>query len=232
MQTLQPNWPAPSCIKAHTTLRHSWGQRTSPDQEPGNRDALSSLLNLPNDPIWLTQKHTACAVEATPDNKNLIADASFTMQTQRICVVLTADCLPLLLCNKEGTHVAAIHAGWRGLANGVIETTVQALQQNPDDLLVWLGPAIGPRQFEVGADVYTAFTEKHAESKAAFIPHTKDKWLADLYALARHRLHLQGISHIYGGDFCTYTQADLFYSYRRDKGATGRMASLIWIADN
>jgi YfiH family protein len=128
--------------------------------------------------------------------------------------------------------VAAIHAGWRGLSGGIIETTVQALAQKPEDLLVWLGPAIGPQKFEVGQDVYDAFTLQQPESAEGFTPYKEGKWLADLYELARIRLKRLGIAHIYGGDFCTYTQDDLFFSYRRDKGKTGRMASLIWIDNN
>lgn len=224
MKFIQPEWPAPSPIKAYTTLRNGWGGR-----QPQHEIDLENLFQLPNEPIWLTQTHSTITIEAIPENKEKIADASFAKQPNCVCVVLTADCLPLLICNKQGSHVAAIHAGWRGLSNGIIEATLSALNQPMDNLLVWLGPAIGPQKFEVGKDVYDAFVMKHPESESAFTPHTEGKWLANLYELAKIRLKQQGISQIYGGDFCTYTQDDLFFSYRRDKGKTGRMASLIWI---
>lgn len=219
MTFIQPNWPAPPQIRAYTTLR------TATPHPVGD-------LPLPSDPIWLDQHtHSATVVEATQENKKAIADASFTTQTNQVCAVLTADCLPILICNQQGTHIAAIHAGWRGLANDIIENTLIALKQPPQDLLVWLGPAIGAQKFEVGKDVYDAFVSKHPESIHAFKPHTDDKWLADLYQLAKIRLHKQRINAIYGGEYCTYTQADLFYSYRRDKAHSGRLASLIWIGD-
>jgi polyphenol oxidase len=229
MKTLKPDWPAPPHIKAYTTLRDLWTEKEEGELDsnrPNNK--LKTWLDLPSDPIWITQKHTAIAVQATPENKDKIADASFTAQPNNVCAVLTADCLPILICNQQGTHVAAIHAGWRGLANGIIEATLEGIQQPADDLLVWLGPAIGPKKFEVGQDVFDAFISKHSESHLAFTPLREGKWLADLYALAKIRLGLQGITHIYGGTFCTYTQDNLFFSYRRDKGKTGRMVSLIW----
>lgn len=228
MNILKPQWKAPAHVKAYTTLRDLWTHLDTGDQET-KRPPLKTLLQLPQDPIWLNQKHTTIAVEAVPENKEKIADASFTSQPNRICVILTADCLPILICHQDGTQVAAIHAGWRGLANGIIETTLSSMRQPTANLMVWLGPAIGPQKFEVGEDVFDAFTSQQADSQKAFVPHTPGKWLADLYALARMRLQAQGITHIYGGDFCTYTQNELFFSYRRDKGLTGRMASLIWI---
>lgn len=223
MQYLQPNWPAPKHIKAYTTLRDGWQGRSD-----GN-SPLKSLLDLPADPIWITQIHSSIVIEATSENTEQTGDASFTSQAKQVCVVLTADCLPILISNKRGTKVAAIHAGWRGLAAGIIENTVQALSEINDDLLVWLGPAIGPKKFEVGKDVFDAFTSKHLESAAAFLPSSENKWLANLYELARIRLKFLGISAIYGGEYCTHTQDELFFSYRRDQGKTGRMASLIWI---
>jgi polyphenol oxidase len=244
MNYIRPEWPAPTNIKAYTTLRNGWGGRKSHhDINQGNYSGsnaqyvdeskcLQSLLKLPGEPIWLTQKHSTIVIEATPENKEKLADASFTQKVNRVCVVLTADCLPILLCNKEGSQVAAIHAGWRGLAAGIIENTLQNFQSKPEDLLVWLGPAIGPEKFEVGKDVYDAVTQKNAESATAFSPYKEEKWLADLYSLARIRLKFCHILQIYGGNFCTFTQEDLFFSYRRDEGKTGRMASLIWIEKN
>ncbi len=225
MKFIQPNWPAPKQIKAYTTVRDGWGG-------PKESHPLQQLLHLPEEPIWLTQTHSIHVIEATPENREKTADASFTNNKHRVCVVLTADCLPILICNKQATHVAAIHAGWRGLSQGIIEATFDVLKLAADDLLVWLGPAIGPQKFEVGHDVFDAFTRQHPESASAFIAYKEGKWLANLYALASLRLRGLGISQIYGGHYCTYTQNDLFFSYRRDQKNTGRMASLIWIGDN
>lgn len=241
MKYLRPDWPAPKQIKAYTTVRSGWGGRQAHhDENSGNytknsqnyvseSQRLISLLQLPDEPIWLHQRHTTTVVEALPENREKNADAAFSTTPRQVCVVLTADCLPILICNQQGTHVAAIHAGWRGLAGGIIESTINALRQPGDELMAWLGPAIGPNKFEVGKDVFDAFTSNHAESETAFTPHTEGKWLANLYELAKIRLRLTGVSQISGGDYCTYTQDDLFFSYRRDKGKTGRIASLIWI---
>lgn len=234
MKFLKPNWPAPRTIKSFVTLRNAWGEI---DQGHYSKDRahyleehkkLQTLLNLPSEPIWIKHAHSNIVIEALPENRGEIADASFSRTSCHICVVTTADCLPILICDKTGEHVAAIHAGWRGLANNIIEATLKVLSLPPDELLIWLGPAIGPQQFEVGRDVFNAFTQKHPQSEMAFTPCKKDKWYADIYTLAKIRLHLQGVTHIYGGEYCTYSQTDLFFSYRRDKGL-GRMASLIWI---
>lgn len=222
MKYLQPDWPAPKHIKAYSTLRNTWTARNS--GEP-----LKKILNLPAEPIWLKQEHTNIVVEALPENTDKIADASWSKTPNKVCIALTADCLPVLICNIQGSKVAAIHAGWRGLAAGVIEETVKAMNEPCENLLIWLGPAIGPQKFEVGKDVYDAFTQKHAESKNAFLHCTEGKWLANLYELAKIRLALLGVSQVYGGDYCTHTQEDLFFSFRRDKGKKGNMASLIWI---
>jgi YfiH family protein len=245
MDYLQPNWSAPNFIKAYTTVRSAWGERKPHHEENAGTysnsnkeyveesEKLENLLHLPEKPIWITQQHTAIAIEARPENREKIADASFTSTAKRVCVVLTADCLPVLITNQQGSQVAAVHAGWRGLAAGIVEETISRFTQNQgdkhEDILVWLGPAIGPQKFEVGKDVYDAFTHKHPESTLAFTPHSHGKWLANLYELAKIRLRLMGINQIYGGDYCTFSQEDLFFSYRRSKGKTGRMASLIWI---
>lgn len=233
MNYIQADWPAPANIKAFTTTRmgcplsYPYDANQLKGSEESSR--LRALLNAPTEPVWLKQTHTNLVVEACESNIGTIADASFSHHPKQICTVFTADCLPLLICNKSGTHVAAIHAGWRGLANGIIENTIQALHQPGDSLLVWLGPAIGPAKFEVGRDVYDAFVDQQAEARTAFLPQKNDKWMANLYTLASMRLAKLGITSIYGGNYCTFTQDDLFYSYRRDKGQTGRMASLIWI---
>lgn len=228
---LTPDWPAPANIKAYTTTRHGWGEPGSRVWMPEAINKLVEVLQLPDLPVWLKQYHGTAVVEALPALRGTDADASFSRAANQVCMVETADCLPLLICNRQGSYVAAIHAGWRGLANGIIEATLQAAALPTDDLLVWLGPAIGPGKFEVGRDVYDAFVRKHAEAHGAFTPKNDEKWLASLYDLARLRLQLLDVSAVYGGEHCTYTQQDLFYSARRDGGAasTGRMASAIWI---
>jgi YfiH family protein len=227
---ITPNWPAPASVKACTTTRTLWGSPDPGSNDPTERARLQSLLALPADPIWLKQIHSTIAVPAEQNQLNTEADASYTDQTGRVCLVLTADCLPILVCNQQGTQVAAIHAGWRGLANGVIENTIRAMKTDPAQLLVWFGPAIGPQKFEVGTDVYQAFTQNNAALDTCFIPCAPEKWLANLYELAAARLNQIGVNKIFGGEYCTHTQSDLFFSYRRDQGKTGRMASVIWIA--
>jgi hypothetical protein len=189
-----------------------------------NRLIIKELLNLPTEPVWLEQSHSNRVICADQSLENH-ADASFTTQTGVVCVVLTADCLPLLFCSEDGEKIAAVHAGWRGLLNGIISQTVSALQTNR--LLVWLAPAIGANCFEVGSEVRDAFIAKNAQFTHAFVPHSTGKWLADIYQLARIELLDLGVTKIYGGEFCTMTDAQRFYSYRRD-AQTGRMATLIW----
>jgi YfiH family protein len=229
---LQPDWPAPACVKAYTTLRSSGVGERLPGSEVVNRVRLKSLLTLPDEPVWLTQKHTATVVKASTDNRAVIADASFTDLPKQVCVVLTADCLPVLMTHRDGTHVAAIHAGWRGLANGILEATLRALNIPAKDVLVWLGPAIGPQHFEVRKDVYDIFTQQHAEAKKAFTLFADEHWLADIYELARLRLKKEGVNEIYGGTLCTHSDQKSFFSYRRDGKNTGRLVSLIWIEDS
>ena len=195
------------------------------------------MLALPSEPAWLEQIHSNRAVKAVKTASLQQADASYTNESGVVCAVMTADCLPLLVCSMDGTQVAAIHAGWRGLLAGVIGNTVMAMQITPktpryksgatEDLLVWLGPAIGPDCFEVGAEVRDAFLEKSAEFSSAFKEQSNDKWLADIYQLARIELATLGIATVYGGTHCTVTEHERFYSYRRET-QTGRMATLIW----
>jgi YfiH family protein len=228
---IQPDWPAPTNIKAYSTLRTSKiGERESVDA-PINRSRLKSLLELPGEPAWLTQKHTNVVIRAAASSDEPEADASFSDTPGRICAVLTADCLPILICNRNATHVAAIHAGWRGLASGIIDTTLQAMGLPAEDLLVWLGPAIGPTCFEVRKDVYDIFTQQNEEDAVAFTQFAPDHWLADIYGLARRRLQKHGIGQIFGGNFCTYSDQKRFFSYRREGKLTGRIISLIWIDD-
>jgi hypothetical protein len=158
------------------------------------------------------------------------ADASIARTTGQVCAILSADCLPVLLCDRQGTEVAAAHAGWRGLAAGVLQATVSRMECHPENLMAWLGPAIGPKAFEVGDEVLEAFVNANSENSSAFVRHG-NRWLADLYALARMILSRRGVGMISGGKFCTFTESDRFFSYRRD-GTTGRNASLIWIKDS
>jgi len=238
---IYPDWPAPTRVMAVTTTRQGGvsaapfdtlnlaahvGDR--PDAVGQNRALLRQHLRLPAEPVWLEQVHgrtvAACEGAARPPT----ADAGYARTAGVVCAVLTADCLPVLFCDREGTRVAAAHAGWRGLAGGVLESTVEALDVAPVDLLAWLGPAIGPQAFEVGAEVRAAFVKQHAEAREAFLARPDGRWLADLYQLARIRLTALGVTALYGGGFCTFTDRARFYSYRRDR-VTGRMASLIWL---
>lgn len=245
-----PDWPAPASVHAFVTTRRLSGVSLppyddgnlgdhvgdDPDAVRRNRALLQRALDLPAAPQWLQQVHGTAVFDADQkpahDASPPVADAARTTLPSRVIAVLTADCLPILLCAEDGSEVAAVHAGWRGLAAGVIEATVDAMQTPAPRLLAWLGPAIGPGAFEVGAEVRAAFADHDAESAAAFRPHAIDagKHWCDLYALARLRLRRLGIERASGGDLCTVSDAGRFYSHRRDR-VTGRMASLIWIAE-
>jgi len=235
---LIPDWPAPANIHAATTLRHggmSLGAYAglnlalhvgdNADKVRQNRQLIHEMLQLPAEPVWLEQIHSNRLIKAEQGALLQQADASYTSEPRVVCAVLTADCLPLLVCDANGSQVAAIHAGWRGLLAGIIGNTVTALQSK--DLMVWLGPAIGPDCFEVGTEVRDAFLVKSEAYTTAFKAQGNGKWLADIYQLARVDLAGLGITDVYGGHFCTVTEHERFYSYRRDK-ETGRMATLIW----
>jgi YfiH family protein len=238
---ISPDWPAPARVKGLMTTRQGgvsvapWASLNLGDHvgdDPAHVAANRARLRrqLPAEPDWLRQVHSARVVELGRD-ANLEADASFTRQKGRVCAILTADCLPALFCDRAGSVVAAAHAGWRGLADGVLEATVAAMAAPPGDILVWLGAAIGPCAFEVGNDVREAFVSQFPQAADAFLAHPASvhgKWLADIYQLARIRLKSIGVEAVYGGGRCTFTEAEHFYSYRRD-GVTGRMASLIWL---
>lgn len=241
---IQPDWPAPAHVKALQTTRLggvsqgvyaslNMGEHVKDDpmHVARNRQLLNAFL--PSEPVWLNQVHGIRVIDAALSSCLEAADAAFTDRQHVVCVTMTADCLPVLLCDRQGTIVAAVHAGWRSLCDGVIETTIQAmLAKQPtlktDQILAWLGPAIGPHAFEVGSEVRAQFMAKASQAEQAFVPHG-DKWLGNLYLIAQQRLHALGISHIYGGGDCTYTDEDRFFSFRRD-GDTGRMASLIWLS--
>ena len=235
---IRPDWPAPARVQAIMTTRSGgvslppWASFNLGDHvgdDPAHVAANRARLreHLPAEPGWLQQVHSARVVELGRE-QNPEADAAFTRARGRVCAVLTADCLPVLFCDRAGSVVAAAHAGWRGLANGVLEATVAAMGVAPGDILAWLGAAIGPQAFEVGEEVRAAFITQHPENAAAFVAGAPGKWMADIYALARIRLGGAGVQSIHGGGRCTFDEAETFYSYRRD-GVTGRMASLIWL---
>ena len=238
---ITPDWPAPDNVVAKSTTR-SGGFSQGPYQSMNiglstgddrnivlqNREHLVADLNCPSEPSWIFQTHGTDVAVLPQEKIQINADASTTQSRHVICVVMTADCLPVLLCDQAGTQVAAIHAGWRSLGGGIIENTVHHFQQPRSQLLAWLGPAISAKAFEVGQDVWDLFCQAYPEDQNAFIAKANQKYFADIYQLARARLHRLGINAIYGGDRCTFTENDQFYSYRRDS-TTGRQASMIWL---
>jgi YfiH family protein len=247
LQLIMPQWSAPSNIGALCTTR--FGGSSLPPYDDGvgggglnlgthvGDDARRVAFNrgllrayLPNEPIWLAQVHGNTVVDAAEAQSGVEADAIIATGKGQVCCIQTADCLPVLFCSTDGKVVGAAHAGWRGLAAGVLENTVKRMQASgAGEIMAWLGPAIGPQRFEVGGDVKAAFADKDARAATAFqaYPDRDGKYLADIYALARLRLQNVGIQQIHGGGMCTVSDS-CFYSYRRDH-VTGRMASLIWI---
>ena len=234
-----PDWPAPANVKTLITTRHggvSQGRYAGLNLADHVGDAVANVTQnrtllrsrLPVTPRWLRQVHGVRVVDASGVIDGIEADGAYTSSSDVACAVLTADCLPVLVCDRDGTRIAAIHAGWRGLHLGVIEETIAALSVRPAALLVYLGPAIGPQSYEVGDEVRDAFIEQDSQAASAFVARPNGKWLANLYELARQRLNKIGVTHIFGGDYCTAKDPDRFYSYRRD-GVTGRMAALIWL---
>lgn len=238
LDLITPDWPAPASVHALQTNRHAGYShapfdslnfgihvKDNPIHVAQNRQLLSQYLS--SEPVWLNQTHGLNVVDAAQTSCVPDADASFTTHKNVVCVTMTADCLPVLLCDEAGSVVAAVHAGWRGLCDGIIEATIAKVPVKSTDLMAWLGPAIGPQAFEVGSEVRAQFVVKDAQSAIAFEPHG-DKWLADIYTIAQQRLNNLGVTQIYGGGLCTYSDKDQFFSYRRD-GTTGRMATLIWL---
>lgn len=235
-----PEWPAPPSVRALITTRSggvstgpfasmNLGQRLDDDQQSVriNRATLRNLL--PGEPKWLRQVHGVNVVNADKLQQAVEADAAVARRPGSVCSIMIADCLPVLFTDRAGRVVAAAHAGWRGLAAGVLENTVRAMDTATDELLAFLGPAIGPAAFEVGADVRDAFLARSMAAEDAFVAQRPGKWLADLFALARQRLRAIGVTQIHGGGVCTYSDPRRFFSHRRDK-ITGRMAALIWLA--
>jgi YfiH family protein len=237
---LSPDWPAPAWVRTCVTTRDGGVSQApfdsfnlgdhvgdEPQAVAKNRQRLVSQLGC--QPAWLSQVHGVQVVAADPAQVHE-ADASWTTTSGLACTVMTADCLPALFCDRAGSRVAAAHAGWRGLAAGVLEATVAALACAPEEVLVWLGPAIGPQAFEVGGEVREAFVASHPQAASAFVPSINaGRFMADIYQLARIRLAACGVTAVYGGGFCTHS-APRFYSYRR-ASVTGRFASLIWLSD-
>jgi len=237
---LIPDWPAPANVRACVSTRAGGVSQAPFDSfnlgdhvgdEPAavaeNRRRLEQAQGCR--PAWLSQVHGIEVVEADP-SRVATADASWSATPGIACAVLTADCLPALFCDRAGTRVAAAHAGWRGLAGGVLEATLDKLAVPAAEVLVWLGPAIGSQAFEVGPEVREAFMADHAEAAAAFVPSVNaGRYMADIYQLARIRLAARGVTAVYGGGLCTFSDAERFYSYRRNP-RTGRQASLVWLA--
>jgi polyphenol oxidase len=236
-----PDWPAPARVRAFVTTRQggvSEGEYGSlnlgakggddPARVAANRGVVRA--HLPSEPRWLAQVHGAAVADLDePDGgRPAVADAAATSVAGRVAVVLTADCLPVFLCLEDGSRVAVAHAGWRGLAAGVVENAVASLGGEASRAMAWLGPAIGPQAFEVGPEVREAFVGARPEAAGAFAPRGGGKFLADLYALARLRLAQAGVTRVHGGGFCTYTERHRFFSYRRVK-ESGRMGAFIWI---
>lgn len=240
MRPIEPDWPAPRTVRALSTTRRggvslgAYADLNLADHVGDdalavarNRARLARWLSLPAAPRWLRQVHGRRVAVLGPAGSPEEADAAVTQEPGVVCAVLTADCLPLLLCDRQGRRVAAVHAGWRGLVDGVIEATVAEMACAPCDLLAWLGPAIGAQAFEVGPEVRERFVTADSGATAAFRPGRRDRWLADIDRLARQRLSRLGVVEVAGGGFCTYSDAQRFFSYRRD-GSCGRMATLIW----
>ena len=242
MQAINPNWNVPKNIHAFTTTREggvslepylsfNLGDHVGDDKSAvkTNRTLLVEKFGLPQKPIFLTQTHSTRVLQLPYSGQNLEADAVYTNVPHQVCAVMTADCLPVLFTTTSGNEVAAAHAGWRGLCDGVLEETVKCFQAKPEDIIAWFGPAIGPTAFQVGVDVVKQFVAIDEKAKLAFQPDEieEGKYRGNLYQIATQRLNNLGITQIYGGNHCTFNEKELFFSYRRDN-QTGRMASVIW----
>lgn len=244
---LEPDWPAPLNVRAVSTCRDiqsfPLGDMSSglagfnlarhvqddPTRVARHRLLLQRDLGLDRQPFWLNQTHSTDLLSLPAEAGLYNCDGSFTQANQWPCVVMTADCLPVLLCDTAGTQVAAVHAGWQGLANGIVSKAI-AQFSNPSQVMAWIGPAIGAGAFEVGPDVLRAFGVDPQQASDEFVPvtHKREKWLGNLYALARKELNGLGVTQVYGGQHCSLSNPDAFYSHRRDP-SSGRMASLIWM---
>jgi YfiH family protein len=221
-ELILPDWPAPPAVRALVTTRALGDMKA-----PGSRARLR--VQLPSDPVWLKQVHGIEVVDASCSPPGFMADASYARKRNTVCAVTIADCMPVLLADAAGEAVGIAHAGWRGLAAGVIEAALEAMALPPQRTLAWLGPAIGAGAYEVGEEVRAALLERDAGAQAAFSPGRPGRWQLDLYAAARRRLAARGVSRVWGGGFCTFAQADRFFSWRRERAAE-RMAAAIWLA--
>ncbi len=239
---ISANWSLTTDVNALMTCRqggksaggyqsNNLGIYVGDEHAPDNRRALVETLKLPNEPLWLKQVHGTACHYAAGLKKEFQSDAVWTDVPGQVLAIQTADCLPVVFADKNASVVAAAHAGWRGLAGGVLENTLAAMPVKPEQIHVWLGAAIGPCCFEVGDEVRSAFVDEHPEDSTAFVPATGGKWMADLYQLARARLYRHGVTTVAGESACTSCELQRYYSYRRDAGLTGRMATLIWLSE-
>ncbi|MGH1538554.1 MAG: peptidoglycan editing factor PgeF [Gammaproteobacteria bacterium] len=241
LEYIIPNWPAPKNIHCISTTRKggcsqkefsslNLGDHVKDNSKSikNNRQLIKKDLSLPTEPVWLKQMHGSSVLSLDnniPVNKE--ADAAYTNEVGLVCTVLTADCLPVVFCDQAGEHIAVAHAGWRGLVDGVLENTLQVMPIDNIKIMCWLGPAIGPNKFEVGEEVVEQFVAADEKHQYAFVEQGNGKYLANIYQLAKNILAKHNVEAIYGGEHCTYSESDTFYSYRRD-GETGRIATLIW----
>ena len=240
IEIIQPQWPAPATVSAFCTTRIGGVSAVPFDslnlalhvgddtaRVTANRERLREQLGLPAEPCWINQTHGTRALILEQDSER-DADAAITRRAGTVAVVMTADCLPILICNRSGTEVAAVHAGWRGLQAGVIQSALDAMTSPGEELMAWIGPGITQPCFEVGDEVRAAFGDTIRGAQDYFSPHGPGHWLCDLGGLAERVLDQRGVSHVFRDPHCSYRDSDLFYSYRRD-ATTGRMAALIWI---
>jgi hypothetical protein len=241
-----PDWPAPARVRAWVTERAGGASSgsyaalnlgvhvgDSPERVAENRARLRAGVPLPSEPAWLEQVHGATVLDLDLDldlDRDAVgaADGAVTSRAGVVCAVLTADCLPVIFATRDGGRVGVAHAGWRGLLNGVLPAAVGALRSQPAEIVAWLGPAIGPASYEVGADVRDAYVACDARSSVAFTPNARGRWQADLYALARASLADAGVKDVHGGAFCTFAEAHRFFSHRRE-APCGRFATLVWL---
>lgn len=242
---IYPTWPAPENIQSATSLRTLPGYSQYPyhlfnvaehvGDDPSavakNRELLQQQLELPSEPYWLNQVHGTHVALVEGAHQKEDADASITRLNNHVLAIMSADCLPILICNQAGDEIAAIHAGWRGLLHGIILQTITRMYTPGHRLLAWLGPAIGPVHLQLSQEIRQLFLHHNPDYNQAFYQDDKQHWFANIYLLARIALNKLGVTAIYGGEYCTFEDSELFYSHRRDKGQTGRMVSVIWMGN-
>jgi YfiH family protein len=237
---IKADWPVPENIHAGTSTRVGGISRTpydelnlalhvgdTPENVITNRQYLTKYLNLPSKPVWLEQTHSSNIISIDASCEHVIADGSYTTVQNKVCAIMTADCVPILFCDANGTKIAAIHAGWKGIYGGIIEKTINGFS-NPESLFVWIGPCISAQYYEVGKDVYQKFIHYSTSLKIAFKQTSECHWYCDLVNIVKIILENSRVASIYECGLCTYANDSLFYSYRRD-GNTGRTATLIWM---